>query len=263
MKITDVSVTLFKWENIPTKSYDHEVKIVGTNSDLGLVSITTDEGIEGHALLGLCVHPASLEAPYIIRFLKPILMGQNPLDRERLFQRMQKMRAQVSTQVVCALDIALWDLAGKISGLPIHALMGTFRDKIPVYVIQHTVRLAGSSNGTKPGTKFHLTRASTLILSGVGAFGKPGAVQGPVSSAPYPLALDQAKEALGHRLVVTIPAPTHGVFQVVRLEERRPVHAGELATIFGLSMLKMSGLRSRVIASSRATTQKSEWPLDS
>ena len=133
MRITDVTVTLFKWENIPTKSYDHEVKTVGNNSDLGLVRITTDEGLEGHALLGLCVHPASLEAPYIIRFLKPILMGQNPLDRERLFQRMQKMRAQVSTQVVCALDIALWDLAGKISGLPIHALIGTFRDKIPVY----------------------------------------------------------------------------------------------------------------------------------
>lgn len=133
MKITDVTVTLFKWENIPSKSYDHEVKTVGNKSDLGFVRITTDEGVEGHALLGLCVHPASLEAPYIIRFLKPILMGQNPLDREYLFQRMQKMRAQVSTQVVCALDVALWDLAGKVAGLPIHAMIGTFRDKIPVY----------------------------------------------------------------------------------------------------------------------------------
>lgn len=133
MKITDVTVTLFKWENIPTKSYDREIKTVGNQSDLGFVRITTDEGVEGHALLGLCVHPASLEAPYIIRFLKPILMGQNPLDREYLFQRMQKMRAQVSTQVVCALDVALWDLAGKIAGLPIHAMIGTVRHRIPVY----------------------------------------------------------------------------------------------------------------------------------
>lgn len=133
MKITDVSVTLFKWENIPSKSYDHEVKVKGNSTDLGLVRIHTDEGIEGHALLGLCVHPASLEAPYIIRFLKPILMGQDPLDRERLFQSMSRMRAQVSAIAVCALDIALWDLAGKISGLPIHALIGTFRHKIPVY----------------------------------------------------------------------------------------------------------------------------------
>ena len=85
MKITDVTVTLFNWENIPSKSYDHEVKVKGNSTDLGLVRIQTDEGIEGHALLGLRVHPASLEAPHIIRFLKPILMGQNPLDRERLF----------------------------------------------------------------------------------------------------------------------------------------------------------------------------------
>ena len=93
MKITDVTVTLFKWENIPLKSYDHAVKSVAGTSDLGLVRITTDEGIEGQALLGLCVHPASLEAPYIIRFLKPILMGQNPLDREHLFQSMSRMHA--------------------------------------------------------------------------------------------------------------------------------------------------------------------------
>jgi len=133
MKITDVTVTLFKWNNIPMKSYDHSVKAVTANSDLGLVRIKTDQGIEGHALLGLCVHPASLEAPFITRFLKPILMGQNPLDRANLFQRMSNMRAQVSTFVVCAVDIALWDLAGKVSGLPIHALIGTFRQKIPVY----------------------------------------------------------------------------------------------------------------------------------
>ena len=133
MKITDVTVTLFEWNDIPMKSYDHAVKAITSSSDLGLVRIQTDEGVEGHALLGLCVHPASLEAPYIIRFLKPILMGQNPLDRAILFHRMSHMRAQVSTLAVCAVDIALWDLAGKISGLPIHALLGSFREKIPVY----------------------------------------------------------------------------------------------------------------------------------
>jgi len=133
MKITDVTVTLFKWENIPLKSYDAAVKMVTTHSDLGLVRIKTDEGLEGHGFLGLSLHPASLDAPHLVRFLKPKLMDQNPLDRERLYQNLSRMRAQVSTQAVCAVDVALWDLAGKISGLPIHALIGTFRDKIPVY----------------------------------------------------------------------------------------------------------------------------------
>ena len=133
MKITDVNVTLFAWENIPIKSYDAGVKIVTTNSDLGLVRIETDEGIEGHGLLGLSLHPASLDAPHIVRFLKPILMGKNPLNRERLYQDLSKTRAQVGTHAVCAVDVALWDIIGKIAGLPIHCLLGTFRDKIPVY----------------------------------------------------------------------------------------------------------------------------------
>lgn len=77
MKITDVTVTLDRWENIPLKSYDHSVKAVRGSSDLGFVQIHIDEGIEGHSLLGLCVHPASLEAPFIVRFLKPILVGQD------------------------------------------------------------------------------------------------------------------------------------------------------------------------------------------
>ena len=68
MKITDVTVTLFKWDNIPLKSYDQAVNAVNTTSDLGLVRIQTDAGFEGHSLLGLCVHPASLEAPFITRF---------------------------------------------------------------------------------------------------------------------------------------------------------------------------------------------------
>jgi L-alanine-DL-glutamate epimerase-like enolase superfamily enzyme len=133
MKITDVTVTLFAWENIPLKSYDAAVKMVTTNSDLGLVRIRTDEGLEGRGLLGLSLHPASLDAPHIVRFLKPILMGQDPLERERLYQDLSRMRAQVGTQAVCAVDVALWDLAGQMAGLPIHALLGTFRNEIPVY----------------------------------------------------------------------------------------------------------------------------------
>ena len=133
MKITDLTVTIFPWENIPLKSYDEAVKMATTKSDLGLVLIKTDEGLEGHGMLGLSVHPATLEAQHVVRFLKPILMGQNPLDRERLYQRLSLMRHQVTTMAICAVDVALWDLVGKIAGLPIHRLLGTFREKIPVY----------------------------------------------------------------------------------------------------------------------------------
>ncbi|MBT4267579.1 MAG: mandelate racemase [Deltaproteobacteria bacterium] len=133
MKITNLSVTLFAWNNIPMKSYDADVVMKTTASDLGLVRIETDQGIEGLGLLGLSMHPASLDAKHIIRFLKPILLGQDPLDRERLYQALSRTRHQVGTQAICAVDVALWDLLGKIAGMPVHRLLGTFREKIPVY----------------------------------------------------------------------------------------------------------------------------------
>ena len=57
------------------------------------------------------------------------------------------------------------------------------------------------------------------ILSGVGSC--------LVGSASYPLSLEQVEEALGNGIVVTVPVPAYRVFQIVMLQERCPVHAGE------------------------------------
>jgi len=62
MKITDVTVTLFRWENIPATSYSPLSGKIGGESDLGLITISTDEGIEGHAFLGSSSQAASLDA---------------------------------------------------------------------------------------------------------------------------------------------------------------------------------------------------------
>src|SRR5246127_2328090 len=78
MKITDVTLTLFSWESIPSTIYGHHTARPTGKSDLGLLAVTTDEGIEGHAFLGTSSNPASLDGPMLIRFLKPILMGQDP-----------------------------------------------------------------------------------------------------------------------------------------------------------------------------------------
>jgi L-alanine-DL-glutamate epimerase-like enolase superfamily enzyme len=133
MKITDITLTLFSWESIPSTIYGHHTARPTGKSDLGLLRVVTDEGIEGNAFLGTSSNPASLDGPGLIRFLKPILMDQNPLDRERL-NRLLWARARVATiRAIGAVDIALWDIAGKAAGLPIHRLLGTCRDKIGAY----------------------------------------------------------------------------------------------------------------------------------
>lgn len=120
MKISNVTLTLFAWDDIPVTSYGvHTGKFSG-ESTLGLLEITTDEGITGHAFLGSAFYAADMDGASLIRYLKPILMGQNPLDRERLGKAMWKRVRTTTVRSIGAVDVALWDIAGKVAGLPIH-----------------------------------------------------------------------------------------------------------------------------------------------
>src|SRR5436305_2516086 len=130
MKITDVSLTLFAWDSIPPTTYGHHTARPTGKSDLGFLRIVTDEGIEGHAFLGTSSNPASLDGPGLIRFLKPVVMGQDPLDRERLNKLLWARARAATVRAIGAVDIALWDIAGKKAGLPIHRLRGTTREQI-------------------------------------------------------------------------------------------------------------------------------------
>ena len=68
--------------------------------------------------------------------LKPLLIGQDPLDHERLWERMFQEtiphgdRATI-LKAIAAVDIALWDLKGKAAGLAVHKLLGGSHDPAP------------------------------------------------------------------------------------------------------------------------------------
>ncbi|HET6182877.1 MAG TPA: enolase C-terminal domain-like protein [Acetobacteraceae bacterium] len=132
MKIDDVTLTIFTWDGIPPTSY-HTGSTVPSTSNLGLLRIRTDQGLEGHAFLGSASNPASMDGPQLIRSLKPLLMGKNPLERERIHNSMRLLSRTVSYRTIGAVDTALWDLVGKIAGLPVHAVMGTHRTSILAY----------------------------------------------------------------------------------------------------------------------------------
>ncbi len=133
MKITDVTITLFAWDDIPATAYGRLTGRFGGRSQLGLVTVATDEGVEGHAFLGSAMNGAQNDAQAAIGHLKPMLMDADPLDREALYARMLARRRAVSWRGIGALDVALWDIAGKVANLPVHRLMGTFRHSVPAY----------------------------------------------------------------------------------------------------------------------------------
>jgi L-alanine-DL-glutamate epimerase-like enolase superfamily enzyme len=70
--------------------------------------------------------------------LAPLLMGEDPLDHERLggkvYWRLQGIgRRGLVAQAYSAVDVALWDLKGKVAGLPLYKLLGGARESTPAY----------------------------------------------------------------------------------------------------------------------------------
>ena len=100
-----------------------------------LVKITDQEGVfgwgEGYGPAGV------VEAG--IKFFRPFIMGQDPLQVEAIWQQMYRRsvdyaRRGVLLASLSAIDIALWDLRGKILGQPVSVLLGgRRREQIQVY----------------------------------------------------------------------------------------------------------------------------------
>src|SRR5438046_327280 len=83
---------------------------------------------EGHAFLGSASNSATTDGQGLITHLKPVLMGKNPLHREAIVTELWRKQRVAGVRAIGAVDVALWDLVGKIMGQPIHRLLGTFRE---------------------------------------------------------------------------------------------------------------------------------------
>ncbi|MCC6859399.1 MAG: mandelate racemase/muconate lactonizing enzyme family protein [Bryobacterales bacterium] len=104
-----------------------------------LVRITTSAGITGW---GECHAPAAprVHKTVISDLLAPILLGQNALDIDPLWEKMyssQRTRGYATgffMESIAGVDLALWDIFGKHAGLPLYRLLGgKYRDRIPTY----------------------------------------------------------------------------------------------------------------------------------
>ena len=144
MKITEVTVTLFAWEGIPTARYGRANPVTRPKSELGLVQVVTDEGLTGHYFLGSSFRSARLDVESLVRHLAPLLIGRDPLTRERLHHELIERTRTTTLRAIGAVDVALWDLCGQIAGLPLHRLMGSFRTRVPAYASSSTLGEVGA-----------------------------------------------------------------------------------------------------------------------
>ena len=84
--------------------------------------------------------------------LKHILLGENPLNVDKIFRRIKQFGGDARQGGgVCAVEVALWDILGKVTGQPIYRLLGgKFRDNIRMYCdtdIETGTRNIGSEMG--------------------------------------------------------------------------------------------------------------------
>jgi gluconate/galactonate dehydratase len=119
---------------------DVQTTMVDGNFPWTLVRVYTDAGIvgTGEAYWGAGV-------PELIERMTPFLVGENPLDIDRLYEHLvQKMSGEgsiegVTVTAISGIEVALHDLAGKILELPAYQLLGgKYRDEMRVYCDCHT-----------------------------------------------------------------------------------------------------------------------------
>jgi len=137
VKITEVEAIVLRQAVVDDSVAD------GSQDDL-VIRVHTDEGIVGIGEVDSSpeVVRAVVEAPSshaIARGLREVLVGEDPLDVEGLWQKMYRGviffgRRGVAIHAISGVDIALWDIKGKALGKPVCELLGTpVRDRVRAY----------------------------------------------------------------------------------------------------------------------------------
>jgi len=124
MKIIDIKIHHIEWERGPYHWRD-EIMPASPTARTALLRVITDEGIEGLSTYSVGAN---------IEEIKYQLIGEDPLDRERIWQKFwRNLRTSRLGLAIGPVDCALWDIFGKISDAPVYKLLGGMRDKIPAY----------------------------------------------------------------------------------------------------------------------------------
>lgn len=136
IKITNVEALYLRMPDIKERT--------DSSQDALVVRISTDAGIDGYGEVdgSPLVAKAVIDAPPShtrSRGLRDLLVGENPLDIGRLWDKMRQGtlyygRSGAAIQAMAGVDLALWDLKGKVLQQPVYNLLGgAFRDRMRAY----------------------------------------------------------------------------------------------------------------------------------
>ena len=183
MKISNVELFVLKSEGLYNNPEGSEEPSGPTY--MGLVKVSTDEGICGYSDIetNANVAKACVDAPKwseeqgmeCFDGLASLLIGENPLEVERLWYRMYRGsiyygRRGVALQAISGIDVALWDICGKAYGQPVHILLGgKWRNKVRAY---GSTLFRPTPEAMREAVHQYVDQGFTAVKFGWGVFGK-------------------------------------------------------------------------------------------
>lgn len=130
MKITGIEFQTFQYRSrLARDAEGHAHPGDEHDATQTLMRILTDEDVDGYNFVS--------NRSVIEKVVRPILLGEDPFFRERIWQKMKEHQrlhiGTLSDRALCDVDLALWDLAGRALKQPVYKLLGGFRDKVKAY----------------------------------------------------------------------------------------------------------------------------------
>lgn len=136
MKITRVTSHVLQYDLPEELGYSQQYYAKRT---CHLVEVETDEGLTGW---GECFGPGTVALAnkgIVEKVIQPMILGMDPMDRDVIWHKVYNLlrdhgQKGMPMQALSGVDIALWDIAGKIANVPIHKLIGgAHRKDVAVY----------------------------------------------------------------------------------------------------------------------------------
>ncbi len=120
----------------------HPVRVVQQGSMTGthiVLRIQTEEGIDGVTFVSRLNEVTLAPTVLLLQNMLAPLVGDDPLDAEGLYRRIYRLDDAVAgtpvgleARAASAIDAALWDIRGKVAGMPVYRLLGGSRQRLPV-----------------------------------------------------------------------------------------------------------------------------------
>ena len=136
MRIDKVHAELYR---IPVHREMHDAIRHFSKMDVIFAYVETDDGLVGHGFsYSIIPHGAREICSVINHSFDGLIRGMDPRDHELIWSRMWRGvdwvgRGGIAVLAVAAVDIAIWDIKAKLSGMPLYRLLGGSRDRVPVY----------------------------------------------------------------------------------------------------------------------------------